>query len=46
MVVYQSDIYAFNTLDICRENVPLFMAYMASEPVEYTMHMHPVEEDM
>jgi hypothetical protein len=45
MVIYQSDIYAFNTLESSRDNVPLFMAYMASEPVGDTMHMQAVEQE-
>ncbi|KAL3487397.1 hypothetical protein BJX62DRAFT_213729 [Aspergillus germanicus] len=44
MVICKSDIYDFNTLESRQDNVSLFLAYMASEPVWDTMHMQAVEQ--
>jgi hypothetical protein len=44
MVVHRSRIYEFNSPEARDEHVPLFMAYMASEPVWTTKHLQPVDE--
>ncbi|KAL3460933.1 hypothetical protein BJX64DRAFT_289871 [Aspergillus heterothallicus] len=45
MIVFKSDIYAFNSPESREDNVPLFLAYFASEPAGNTRHMRPELEE-
>jgi hypothetical protein len=44
LVVSKSDTFAFDSPEARREDVPLFLAYMPSEPVGDTRHLPVLEE--
>ncbi|KAL3487406.1 hypothetical protein BJX62DRAFT_241108 [Aspergillus germanicus] len=44
LVVLESDFFAFDSPEARREHVPLFLAYMSSEPVGDTRRLPALEE--
>ncbi|KAJ0420987.1 hypothetical protein BJY00DRAFT_312652 [Aspergillus carlsbadensis] len=45
MVVHRGRIYDFTSPQARSDSVPLFMAYMSSQPIGTTRHLQPVEEE-